>query len=251
MSNLKHRESVEQLRSHDHGKGTFEPLVSGLAPLPGQRIVYVDGGFDLFSSGHIVFLQTVSQLEHQLGEGRGWFSTEAKAQRIKDTGADYDPAYVIAGIHDDEVINYYKGINYPIMNIYERGLCVVQCRYIHCAIFGAPYSPSKSFLTSLPHTTNRTPPVDAVYHGPTTSSPTITTDPYADAKAMCVFVETPEHRFQEVNAAHIVRRILEKRGQYEERQRKKGSKAVGEEAARKKERERERRQSEVERQFGA
>jgi ethanolamine-phosphate cytidylyltransferase len=31
-------------------------------------------------------------------------------------------------VHDDEVINHWKGVNYPIMNIYERGLCVLQCK---------------------------------------------------------------------------------------------------------------------------
>jgi ethanolamine-phosphate cytidylyltransferase len=31
-------------------------------------------------------------------------------------------------VHSDEAINDYKGINYPIMNIFERGLCVLQCK---------------------------------------------------------------------------------------------------------------------------
>ena len=41
---------------------------------------------------------------------------------------DFEPAYVVAGIHNDRVINEEKGLNYPIMNIFERGLCVVQCK---------------------------------------------------------------------------------------------------------------------------
>jgi len=35
---------------------------------------------------------------------------------------------VMAGIHDDIVINQWKGLNYPIMNIFERGLCLLQCK---------------------------------------------------------------------------------------------------------------------------
>ena len=258
MSNLKASDDVHKIQGHDHGKGVFKSMVSGQPPRPGQRIVYVDGGFDLFSSGHIAFLQTVSSLEHTLGEKNGWFREEAKARRMKDTGSDYDPAYVVAGIHTDEVINYYKGINYPIMNLFERGLCVVQCQYIHSVIFSAPYTPSKSYLSSLPSGTP-----NILYHGPVYSTMTLDSssaaaDPYTDAKAMGIFAETPEHEFQDVNSAQIVRRILDKRHEYEERQKKKGEKVVGEEAQhrrevmeREAEREREKRTREVERQFGA
>jgi ethanolamine-phosphate cytidylyltransferase len=47
---------------------------------------------------------------------------------VKEYNEDYAPAYIVAGIHDDDVINHWKGLNYPIMNIFERGLCVLQCR---------------------------------------------------------------------------------------------------------------------------
>jgi ethanolamine-phosphate cytidylyltransferase len=47
---------------------------------------------------------------------------------VAQTGEDYGPIFLVAGIHDDEVINQWKGINYPIMNIFERGLCVLQCK---------------------------------------------------------------------------------------------------------------------------
>jgi ethanolamine-phosphate cytidylyltransferase len=108
--------------------GKFGRMVSGKEPRKGQRVVYVDGGFDLFSSGHIEFLRSVIKIEDDLGKSNGWFTEAAKKQRIEDSGEDYPPAYVIAGVHDDEVINYHKGVNYPIMNIFERGLCVLQCK---------------------------------------------------------------------------------------------------------------------------
>ena len=212
----------------------FTSLVSGLAPRPGQRVVYVDGAFDLFSSGHISFLAQVRALEHALGVSRDWFTTSAIQARINHHGGDYPPAYVIAGIHNDAVVNEHKGMNYPIMNIFERGLCVVQCKYIHAVVFGAPYTPSASYLKSFPEGSGKAP--DAVYHGPTSSSASSSQpDPYADAKALGIFRETPEHAFQDVNAAQIVRRILDKRGEYEERQRRKGAKRVGEDAAERRE----------------
>jgi ethanolamine-phosphate cytidylyltransferase len=108
-------------------KGVFDQLCKGTAPLPGQRVIYVDGGFDLFSSGHIEFLRQVIEAEEKIGHDEGWYS-EQNIQERKGKGADYGPVFVIAGVHDDEVINHWKGVNYPIMNIYERGLCVLQCK---------------------------------------------------------------------------------------------------------------------------
>lgn len=110
-----------------NSKGVFESLCEGLKPKPGQRVVYVDGGFDLFSSGHIEFLRQVIQAEEKLGRENGWYDEAAAQERVA-KGGDYSPVFVIAGVHDDEEINHWKGVNYPIMNIYERGMCVLQCK---------------------------------------------------------------------------------------------------------------------------
>ncbi|CZS90341.1 related to phosphoethanolamine cytidylyltransferase [Rhynchosporium agropyri] len=206
-------------------KGIFSCLGQGSRPKPGQRVVYVDGGFDLFSSGHIEFLRQVIKAEEKLGREEGWYSKEAIEERTG-RGADYGPAFVVAGVHDDEVINHWKGVNYPIMNIYERGLCVLQCKYISSVIFSAPFSPTLSYLTSLPFGVP-----DAVYHGPTSFMP-LTYDPYTAPKEMGIYREIGEHDFQAVNAGQIVQRILRSRDLYEERQRLKGAKVAGEEAAR-------------------
>jgi ethanolamine-phosphate cytidylyltransferase len=207
--------------------GHLAQFVSGVKPRPGQRIVYVDGGFDLFSSGHIAFLQTVAKLESELGREQGWYSEAAKQQRISSTGSDYGPAYVIAGVHDDRTINHHLGKNFPIMNIFERGLCVVQCEYIDSVVFNAPVAPSKAFLDLLATQFGSSPSV--YWHGPTAFMSITGSDPHADVKALGIFRETPAHEFQDVNAAQIVLRILNKRAEYEERQRKKGVKKVGEE----------------------
>ena len=106
----------------------FDKLVAGKPPQPGQRIVYVDGGFDLFSSGHIEFLKKVVSTEEDAARSRGWYDEDRCRERVQRSGRDYGPAYIVAGVHDDEVINRWKGVNYPIMNIFERGLCVLQCR---------------------------------------------------------------------------------------------------------------------------
>ena len=221
--------------------GTFETLVNGKAPKPGQRIVYVDGGFDLFSSGHIEFLRQVVSYEEKEGRQRGWYETEEREKRLKDHGEDYDPAYVIVGIHDDDVINHWKGLNYPVMNIFERGLCVLQCKvsgswpsvsckfsltccqYVHALIFSTPFAPSQSYLEAMPFDVP-----SVVYHGPTTFIP-LTYDPYVAPKRMGIFKETEKHAFQDVNAGEIVARILKSREAYEERQRTKLKKSAVEE----------------------
>jgi ethanolamine-phosphate cytidylyltransferase len=102
-------------------------------------------------------------------------------------------------------------------------------QYIHAAVFGAPFTPSGTFLKALPYGLPR-----AVYHGPTSFMP-LTYDPYADARELGIFKEVGEHSFSNVNAAEIVQRIMKSRAMYEERQRKKGEKAVGEEATRRRE----------------
>ena len=117
-------------------RGTFTTMVDGQLPKPGQRVVYVDGGFDLFSSGHIEFLRQVVQAEEAIGRKNGWYERGSIRKRISEAGEDYGPAFVIAGVHDDEVINRWKGVNYPIMNIFERGLCVLQCRVGHLDYVG-------------------------------------------------------------------------------------------------------------------
>ncbi|KAL1797120.1 hypothetical protein ACET3X_003726 [Alternaria dauci] len=221
-------------------KGKFHQLVQGKGVRPGQRVVYVDGGWDLFSSGHIEFLRLVTSAEEDGARERGWYTEEAKQQRVQATGEDYGPLFVVAGIHDDEVINHWKGINYPIMNIFERGLC-----YIHATIFGAPFSLSKAFLHSLPYT-----PLTTIYHGKTTFMP-LAFDPYAVAKTLGLYREIENHEFQNVNAAEIVSRIMKGRALYEERQRKKGEKGISEDMERRRqEAEREVRRREVEGQFG-
>lgn len=64
----------------------------------------------------------------------------------------------------------------------------------------------------------------------------LTYDPYTEAKAAGIFHEVEKHAFQSVNAAEIVERIMKSRAMYEERQRKKGEKAAGEEAVERRER---------------
>ena len=106
----------------------FDKIVTGKEPLPGQRVVYVDGTFDLFSTGHIEFFKMVMEAEEKLAKEKGWYSSESMRQIEDKVGRSVPPVYLVVGIHDDGVANHTKGSNYPIMNIFERGLCVLQCK---------------------------------------------------------------------------------------------------------------------------
>lgn len=100
---------------------------------------------------------------------------------------------------------------------------LIVLKYVNAVIFDAPVIPTKAYLTAFRWGTP-----DAIYHGPTAFTPA-SQDPYTPAKEMGIYREIPEHRFQDVNARNIVKRIMKSRDMYEERQRKKGVKAVGEE----------------------
>jgi ethanolamine-phosphate cytidylyltransferase len=93
-------------------------------------------------------------------------------------------------------------------------------------IFGAPFTPTRAYLTYTPWGTT-----DAVYHGPTSFMP-LTYDPYTAPKEMGIYREIGMHDFAGVNAGQIVQRIMKSRDMYEERQRVKGVKGIGEEAQR-------------------
>lgn len=117
-------------RPHNVGinASSFETFYRGKGPRDGQRIIYVDGGFDLFSSGHVEFLRLVTSIEEEASVKDGWRTSEQTQKRRHQFQEDYSRAFVVAGIHNDQVINNIKGLNYPIMNIFERGLCLLQCK---------------------------------------------------------------------------------------------------------------------------
>lgn len=91
------------------------------APKPGDRVVYCDGTFDMFHAGHIETLR--------------------KARECGD--------FLLVGIHDDATVNGRKGSNFPIMNVHERTLAVLSCRYVDEVIIGAPWCVSEDMIKTM------------------------------------------------------------------------------------------------------
>ncbi|KAM9792481.1 ethanolamine-phosphate cytidylyltransferase isoform 1-T1 [Neosynchiropus ocellatus] len=166
-------------------------FASGKEPQPGDTIIYVAGAFDLFHIGHVDFLEMVYK----------------QAER----------PYVIVGLHFDQEVNRYKGKNYPIMNIHERTLSVLACRYVSEVVIGAPYAVSKDLLDHFK--------VDLVCHGKTEVFPDKDdSDPYAEPKKRGIFRTIDSGN--NLTTDDIVQRIIKNRLQYEARNQKKEAKEV-------------------------
>jgi len=127
-------------------------FAEGKEPKLNDRIVYVAGAFDLFHVGHVDFLE--------------------KAKSEGD--------YLIVGLHTDQVFNRYRGSNYPIMNLHERVLSVLACRYVNDVIIGAPYSVSSELMNQFK--------IDIVVHGLTDIIVDVDgSDPYLEPKRLGKF----------------------------------------------------------------
>lgn len=171
---VREHESSTDATANDETIPSYDRFLEPALPLPGQRIVYVDGGFDLFSSGHIEFLRQVSLIERRKAEADGWHSSGATEQRIAAHGKDYERAHVVVGMHEDLEINRHKGGNYPIMNVFERGLCVLQCKVrfaiestaVHANTKYSTYTPSSSGLPSRQPPNSFTPSPSSPCHPP-------------------------------------------------------------------------------------
>ncbi|KYQ94250.1 phosphoethanolamine-cytidyltransferase [Tieghemostelium lacteum] len=160
----------------------------GRAPKSTDKIVYMDGGFDLFHVGHAEALRQAKEL----GD------------------------YLIIGVHDDRVVNSQKGSNYPIMNLQERLMSVLSCRYVDEVIIGAPFHVTKDMIDNF-H-------INIVVHGDDPVVMIDENDPYKIPKEMGIYKEvkhTPG-----LTTSDIVKRIIDNRIQFEARNKKKEAKEL-------------------------
>jgi len=81
----------------------------------------MDGSFDMFHPGHSAALR--------------------EAKKLGD--------YLIVGVHNDQVVNRIRGMNYPILNMQERVLSVLACRYVDDVVIDAPYVITREMISSL------------------------------------------------------------------------------------------------------
>ncbi len=88
------------------------------------------------------------------------------------------------------------------MNVHERTLSVLACKYVDEVVIGAPYCVTKEIIESLN--------IDVVIHGKTDIMPDVDgSDPYGEAKARGIF-KTVESG-NTLTTADIVERIINHR----------------------------------------
>jgi len=97
------------------------PLPLGHEPrLPNSndKVIYIDGSFDLLHSGTLKALRAAKELG----------------------------TYLIVGIHDDEIVNRAHGKGFPLLSLHERVYSVLSCRWVDAAIPAAPWVVTEKFL---------------------------------------------------------------------------------------------------------
>jgi ethanolamine-phosphate cytidylyltransferase len=52
-------------------------------------------------------------------------------------------------VHGDAVVNRHRGMNLPLMNLHERVLSVLGCRYVDDVVIDAPYIITSEVISSL------------------------------------------------------------------------------------------------------
>ena len=104
------------------------------------------------------------------------------------------------------------------MNLHERVLGVLSCRYVDDVIIGAPYAVTTEMIEMMhiKKVVHGVQPVKSIH---LENDPWTAEDPYADAKKAGVYVEIDSG--QTVTATEIIERVAKRQALFEERNKKK------------------------------
>ena len=160
---------------------------SGKVAPPGSKIVYIDGAFDLFHVGHVEILKAARQ------EGD----------------------FLLVGVHTDEDVTKRRGAHLPIMELHERALSVLACRYTDEVIIGAPSVIAEDLLTTF----NISMVVRGTMHEITDRKAASEMERYRipSEKNVLKYLTSPSS----MTSAQLIQRIVKNREQFESRQEKK------------------------------
>lgn len=158
---------------------------NGKGPGPDARIVYIDGAFDLFHAGHVEILRCA----RELGD------------------------FLLVGIHTDQTVSANRGPHHPIMNLHERSLSVLACRYVDEVIIGAPWVITKDMITTFN--------ISLVVHGTVAENGDLMkeNDPYIAPKELGIFKIIESRR--DITTTTIIKRIVANHEAYKKRNDKK------------------------------
>ena len=122
------------------------------------------------------------------------------------------------GVHDDKVINLRRGQNHPIMNLHERVLGVLSCRYVDDVVIGAPWAVTREMIDMM-HIAKVVHGVQPVPHISLPDDPAPPEDPYAEAKRAGVYVCLDSG--ESLTTTDIIERVKQRHALFEERNKKK------------------------------
>jgi glycerol-3-phosphate cytidylyltransferase-like family protein len=152
-------------------------------PEDGMRVIYVDGAWDMFHCGHVEFLKEVSKVcvfppfETRFSSriGISFVSSSSVSRRYPPpisllarminlanspifcprvwpfcfSSLTQRGDYVIVGIHGDSAVNKRRGGNLPLMNLHERLLSVLGCKFTNDVLIDAPLEITPDMIASL------------------------------------------------------------------------------------------------------
>lgn len=159
-------------------------------PKENDKIVYIDGMFDILHIGHIEILK--------------------KAKELGD--------FLYVGLHDDATVNKHRGKNYPILNLQERTFNLLAMKYVDEVIIGAPWSVTEDLIKSLK--------IDLVVQGTAKKTDELTVNPAEDNYTVPIKlgiykeIESP----YDLNNEILVQRLINKRDAYVKKYKNKVSK---------------------------
>lgn len=148
---------------------------------PEDIVVYIDGSWDLLHAGHYKLLKKARELG----------------------------TYVIVGVHDDHIVNKRKGKNFPILNIGERVMGLLGCRYVDNVVIGAPCGVNAEMIEKM-H-------INVVVHGAVANG--VEKDQYKDAIERGIYKELDSG--SQLTADEIVSRVIAREKLFEIRNSKK------------------------------
>ncbi|CAI5951988.1 unnamed protein product [Closterium sp. NIES-64] len=87
---------------------------------PSARVVYIDGAFDVFHSGHVQTLRAAKELG----------------------------TFLLVGVHSDATVRANRGQHHPIMGMHERCLSLLACRSVDEVVLDAPWVVSDQLIAA-------------------------------------------------------------------------------------------------------
>ncbi len=162
-------------------------------PKDSDKVIYIDGSFDILHIGHVEILRKARELGN----------------------------FLYVGVHDDSTINKYRGKNYPIVNLQERTFNLLACKYVDEVIIGAPWMLTEDLIRSLKIKLVVS-GTDTKYDEYVSVKDDLNVDPYEVPKKLGIFEELKSD--YDLNNELLVQRLLKNRDGYIEKYQRKSVK---------------------------